>query len=482
MDEARTEQEPYQRHQGPVASHAASRIKSPSTVRRRNVRSNSNVNGFAPSSSTPGRLRRSSTFSDAVSETRRSIKSSTDDLFFPRVGNNVGGNNLNNTDSHWHSSPLLLALLPGLGGLLFHNGAAVFTDISLLSIAAVFLNWSVRLPWEWYFAAQERVQLAPAAFDIEDLEASDAKVEKSQESTKNSSPLDKLENEGGPRSTSCQKEQTAVYKSAKRELHTHELSALALCFLFPVLAAYLLHSVRLQLSRPSEGLVSNYSLTLFLLAAEIRPVSHLLKMVQARTLYLQRVVASSHLRTLNDIALESEPVLELSKRLEELESRLSIGNSELTFIEESHTPNPSRDLVAEVRKATQGDIDALDKVIRSQERRCSAISVKLDAHIRTVNSYMADLNPLITVKSQGKTRHEYNFKYSPLLRNVISTIISLTTTPLRIAWSIVQLPMYPFSWAYRWAVQSSGSREKQRTRKLRTAQLPRKEWNQNPFA
>lgn len=49
--------------------------------------------------------------------------------------------------SHWHSSPLAFAFLPALAGLFFTNGSAFVTDIILLGLAALFLNWSVRLPW-----------------------------------------------------------------------------------------------------------------------------------------------------------------------------------------------------------------------------------------------------------------------------------------------------------------------------------------------
>lgn len=89
--------------------------------------------------------RRNSTLSDSISDARRSIYSSTDDLLLPKVRNN--GIEITHEPSHWHSVPLALALLPAVGGLLFQNGSAVMTDVTLLGLAAVFLNWSVRLPW-----------------------------------------------------------------------------------------------------------------------------------------------------------------------------------------------------------------------------------------------------------------------------------------------------------------------------------------------
>ena len=95
--------------------------------------------------SNPLRHRRSSNFSDSVESTRQSIRSSTDNLLLPRATS--AELETNHEPSHWHSAPLALALLPAVGGLFFQNGSAVVTDLTLLGLAAIFLNWSVRLPW-----------------------------------------------------------------------------------------------------------------------------------------------------------------------------------------------------------------------------------------------------------------------------------------------------------------------------------------------
>lgn len=89
--------------------------------------------------------RRSSNFSDSVESARQSIKSSTDNLLLPRATSPEL--ETSHEPSHWHSAPLALALLPAVGGLFFQNGSAVVTDLTLLGLAAVLLNWSVRLPW-----------------------------------------------------------------------------------------------------------------------------------------------------------------------------------------------------------------------------------------------------------------------------------------------------------------------------------------------
>lgn len=90
--------------------------------------------------------RRNSTLSDSLSEARNSIRSSTGDLFLPRVAKGPE-RSAATEESHWHSAPLGLALLPAIAGVFFQEGSAFVTDVTLLVLAAIFLNWSVRLPW-----------------------------------------------------------------------------------------------------------------------------------------------------------------------------------------------------------------------------------------------------------------------------------------------------------------------------------------------
>lgn len=95
----------------------------------------------------PGARRRSSGFSDySFNEARKTFQTSTDDLLLPRPSA-TGLEPKDHESSAWHSAPLAFALLPALGGMLFQNGSSVITDIMLLGLAAIFLNWSVRLPW-----------------------------------------------------------------------------------------------------------------------------------------------------------------------------------------------------------------------------------------------------------------------------------------------------------------------------------------------
>jgi len=96
---------------------------------------------------TPGVRRRSSNFSEySLREARKSFQSSTDDLLLPKPSA-AAGHESSHDSSPWHSAPLAFALLPAIGGILFTNGSSIITDVMLLGLAAIFLNWSVRIPW-----------------------------------------------------------------------------------------------------------------------------------------------------------------------------------------------------------------------------------------------------------------------------------------------------------------------------------------------
>lgn len=131
-----------------TSSHTGSQVHPNAGSQQLRQRPLSRSATFAETSPSSPKLRRSSTLSDSVSEARQSIRSSTDDIFLPRVGGGAKPLEPESDDeSHWHSLPLALALIPAVGGLFFQNGSAILTDLTLLVLAAVFLNWSVRLPW-----------------------------------------------------------------------------------------------------------------------------------------------------------------------------------------------------------------------------------------------------------------------------------------------------------------------------------------------
>ena len=378
---------------------------------------------------------------DSVDDARRSIKSSTDDLLLPRVKGS--GLETHSEPSHWHSAPLGLALLPAVGGLFFKNGSAIITDATLLLLAAVFLNWSVRLPWfvllqsircavrltfarDWYCSAQ-RIRLQdPYASDdfypnstiIEEEDGEDQDEQSRVVDTPNKSPR-----RNSP--------QSQALEGAESELRIHELTALFACFVFPAVGAWLLHAIRGQLSRPSEGLVSNYNLTIFLLGAELRPLSHLIKMVQSRTLHLQKVV-NSH--AFESEKVDNDMVRDLSKRLNELEAHVADRSAVNASNGNGSLPS-SGQVSTEVRKNLQPELDALNRAVRRYEKRATILAMQTEARLQDLESRMADAITLAAA-AERSTSQSQRGPAAILLDWACAAVVLPTQT----AWTVMRLP------------------------------------------
>ncbi|KIH92922.1 hypothetical protein SPBR_02454 [Sporothrix brasiliensis 5110] len=327
--------------------------------------------GGAASTGSPAAAfrRRSSNFSDYSQDAR--------DLLNPRpLAGSAELSQHQEPTSSWDSLPLAFALLPALGGLFVKGGDSFVSDLMLLAIGGIFLHWSVTQPWSWYHDSQQirEEHEANADFaveidsDIEDCDAEEdlpppvplgdlqeeqeegaenAKKDAKTEDGNSTSPAkaDKTEN-NRPKPPTPDERVAAFNKkqrekrledrkafqkrqeTALKELYRHETLALLSCFAAPIAGAYLLHALRSQLTRPSEGLVSNFNLAVFILAAEL---------VKSRTLHLQRIVHVNPYREEEERyrerrALEeqeqNERLADLLHRFESLEQQTKAAVSE----------------------------------------------------------------------------------------------------------------------------------------------------------
>ncbi|KAJ5360367.1 hypothetical protein N7517_009558 [Penicillium concentricum] len=355
--------------------------------------------------------RRNSTLSDSLSEARNSIRSSTDDLFLPRVAR--GHAALSTEESNWHSAPLGLALLPAIAGIFFHEGSSFVTDVTLLVLAAIFLNWSVRLPWDWYRSAQA-IRREESGFSAP------------------GDPPHELDQEPQP--------QLKEAATAISELQIHELAALAACFIFPIIGTWLLHAIRSSLSRPSEGLVSNYNLTIFLLASEVRPVAHLLRLIQKRTLHLQRIITSSTDPVINPTTLD-----DLTKRLEELEAHVAETATARLAAQNNISPKEqdqletSSSIVAhaaiETRKFIQPDIEALNRAVRRYEKRSALFTLQTDQRFARLETKAADAIALAAAAQRSAESRRPNYALV-----LLDWACACVVIPVQIALSVSGLP------------------------------------------
>ncbi|EXJ62871.1 hypothetical protein A1O7_03313 [Cladophialophora yegresii CBS 114405] len=380
--------------------------------------------------------RRSSFLSETFSETRKSLRSSTDDILLPRAKDEDGFHD-HDDGSHWQSLPLGLALLPAVGGLFFKNGSAFITDVTLLGLAAIFMNWALRSPWDWYRAAQTPTLMdstIPAVFTPIDEEDEDhdplsprgvgddgaAKVRPSM-----SSPTTKPVNEEAA--------------AAQKELRVHELLALLSCFVFPLIAAWLLHSIRSQLSRPSEGLVSNYNLSIFVLVAEIRPIAHLIKMVQRRTLFLQRRANMDFLK--ESSRADSQQFRDLTHRLDEMEAYVadravhSGKQRDEQINADALVARTTATVASEVKRTVQPEVDALNRAMRRYEKRSTISSVQIEARLQDLEIRLNDVVSLAAAAQRNADRVPNN--YIVILANWACALI---VVPVQYLFHLASLP------------------------------------------
>ena len=349
--------------------------------------------------------RRSSNFSDlSLNDAQQSVGNNDDGLWNPGAQRVQPGTVI----------PLALALMPALGGILFTNGSAFLTDVILLGLAAVFLHWSVTQPWNWYRAAQE-IQLLKDEAMMESVFESDSEAEHSapgsaamatghvpEEETKEEEGEEELT---ADEHASAQRPWERRRESAARELHIHEMLALTWCFLFPMLGAYLLHTIRGQLSRPSEGLVSDYNLCIFLIAAEVPPVAHILKLIQGRTLRLQRVVASNPHTVKSSRNQQFEA---LYARIDRLEVRAAAGevSSAATQADACNAKVAEAMVARSVRDGIQPELDALNRAVRRYEKKIAILAGQTDNRLEYLEYRLNDAIALAAVAAKHSTTQQ----------------------------------------------------------------------------
>jgi len=195
--------------------------------------------------------------------------------------------------------------------------------------------------------------------------------------------------------------------SAQTELRVYELLALGSCFMFPLMAAWLLHGIRSQLTRPSEGLVSNYNLSIFILVAEIRPLAHLIKLIQKRTLFLQRRVNADMLA--ESRRGDSPYFKDLSRRLDDLETHIadritSPPTQGVTEDSEALAVKASTLATSDLKKTVQPELDALNRAMRRYEKRITISSVQFEARLQDLEARLNDVVALAAAAQRNADR------------------------------------------------------------------------------
>jgi hypothetical protein len=145
-------------------------------------------------------------------------------------------------------------------------------------------------------------------------------------------------------------------EEATIKLRRTELLALTSCVASPLIGGWLLHYIREFLSRPSEGVVSTFNITLFIMAAELRPAMKLMEMVKQRSLYLQKIV---HKETLEGNIIQPTPIdIEpLNNKITQLENTIEELRMSIVRVQGGR-----EEVVTGVREGVRGEVEALNRM------------------------------------------------------------------------------------------------------------------------
>ncbi|KAK7737733.1 hypothetical protein SLS53_006352 [Cytospora paraplurivora] len=465
-----------------MESHAfrrAATVDDTSQSRRKPSLSSFYSSDHAESPTTQRLQRRSSTLSDfSMSEARRSLRDSTDDILNPSGAKD--GVAAHDSPGALAALPVAFALLPALFGVMFEGGSALATDVMLLGLVFIFLRYTITQPWQWYLSAQVARTRQEDALDLvfEDESEIDGPAKRSAsivtlddvpeeagqdgQGTDQTTPTRSEPEKRDTRPSGQTPSRTRLQESAINELYVHEVLALISCFVSPVVGAYLLHAIRGQLSRPSEGLLTDFNIIIFLLAAELKPLSHALKLIQSRTIHLNKIVQSVPISRSTTSQLE-----EMRCRLAQLEYRAEAAEEVTAQALTRETQKQQQNggsgskhdaaLVREVRNAIQPELDALNRAVRRYEKKATVLALQTESRLGFVDTRLNDAISLAA--AAAKQNNQAHWSFFALVRWVVDSLVWVALIPYDAAMFIV---VWPFrTVAGLWS--RKGSRKESRT-------------------
>lgn len=234
---------------------------------------------------------------------------------------------------------------------------------------------------------------------------------------------------------------TSKTSKAARELRVHEIFALTLCFIGPLLGSYILHVIRHSLSRVSDDLVSEMHLTLFVLCAEIRPIRHAIKLTQARTLFLQRVIRENPSASDNPVSQEDlkalrEAVLELEASFSDFSAEQAGSAQSNEKLKKSASQEDSE--VTKRLQNQQGQLqtqtDALTRAVRRYEKRATAQSMQTEARLQDLEMRLRETLTLAAAAAKVSSN-------PGVVSGVVNSVVEMFLLPVKIARAMVAYPI-----------------------------------------
>ena len=173
--------------------------------------------------------------------------------------------------------------------------------------------------------------------------------------------------------------------------------------------------------------MSDYNLSIFLLAAEIRPFRQVVRLMTKRTLHLQRVVSGT--TEMSGIGAADGDRLET--RITALEARLPTTDSSSTKITQKEDLTR---LSTELRKRYEPRLDALERAVRRYEKRATTLTILTEQRLQSLESRIQDALSLAAAAAHSSQK-------PGKIVTLLSWLSKLITIPFEAAWLLLAWPI-----------------------------------------
>jgi len=245
--------------------------------------------------------------------------------------------------SHAYGWPILFAVIPPMGALIFGK-SDIWSDFLLLLLIAFYLYNIIKVPWELYYAARSR----------------------------------RVINENTTQDQTLDPTQEAIKNQAIKELQRQELYALTLVVASPIIGGYTLHGAKMYMT-DYDKYISHFNIVLFVFAAGIRPLMHIANLAKNRTLHLQE-----------QVHYPSTEVELLKRRVQHLEYEFSQLRKGLAT---------KRDIL-NVKDGFEPSISQLNKAVRRYEKKEQYLRNYSEERFSYLESKLLEYDNFIAYKLQ----------------------------------------------------------------------------------
>ncbi|ORE03326.1 hypothetical protein BCV72DRAFT_233212 [Rhizopus microsporus var. microsporus] len=314
------------------------------------------------------------------------------------------------------SWPILLAGVPTLGAF-FAGSSEIWSDFIMILLILFYVYKWMTVPWSYYESARiRRVIHQQSSVEL-----------KAGPKTEEAAYLHKLQ-------TEREKQQ-----SIHAELRRHELAGLVWVVLSPLIAGYTLRYSRYFFAN-ADKYISAFNITVFTLAASIKPLSHVTLLLQERTLYLQNEAAFS----------ETE--------VEMLQSRIRFLEKEIDVLRRAYATKKDLGQITEDINPT---LQQLTKTLHRFEKRDNALRTWSQQHFTAIEQKVKEFDQYICYRIEQDQRQQAH-----------GVVVSLVLLPLNISLWIAKRMSFWLPVPHKGLLAPSSESTCQPLKKPQSKQLP----------